>query len=61
MTKEEKAMLRKVKVGAIIMRGMRLIDKETFGDLMKFEKLTPERQKELVELVQSLVPKKDEQ
>lgn len=56
MTKEERAMLRKVKVGAIIMFGMKLIDKETFGDLMHFEKLSIERQRELVQIVESLKP-----
>lgn len=57
MTKEDKAMLRRVKVGAIIIFGLRLIDKETFADLMHFEKLPHERQEELCVIIENLIPK----
>lgn len=57
MTKEDRAMLRRVKVGAIIIFGLKLIDKETFGDLMHFEKLSHERQEELCKIIEDLIPK----
>lgn len=57
MTKEEKVMLLRVKVGAIIIFGLKLIDKDTFADLMHFEKLPHERQEELCRIIENLIPK----
>lgn len=60
MTKEEKKQLVKVKVGAVILLGIGVIDKPTFKDLIHFEKLPEERQKELVELITKIGEQKNE-
>ena len=54
MTKEDKRLLLRMKVGVVILRGSGLIDNETFKDLMRFEKLPEARQEELIKVIRGL-------